>query len=75
MSKEPLNRGGPPEDPEHWEYFHNGIEKAHKSWVVAGPIYAAVTNWKAWVAIVAFIVALNQPEISGLVQRIMEAAQ
>lgn len=58
---DPYRRDPPKED--EWHHIWQAIDKAHKGWVVTGPIYAAVTNWKAWLAITAFIVWMNRPEI------------
>lgn len=56
-------RREPPKDHHDWGYIWEGAEKGHKSWTIAGPIYAAVTNWKAWLIIIGVVAALNRPEI------------
>lgn len=68
MSKEPLNRGGPPETDEHWAWLYDGASKGHKGWSIVGPIFAVVTNWKALAAIFAVVAFFNRPEIAAAVQ-------
>ena len=38
-------------------------ERMDQAWPILGPVVAAVSNWKAWVAIVLMIVWLNNPKI------------
>lgn len=52
----------PPETEEDWADLWEGSQKAHKAWVVVGPIYAVATNWKALAITVLFIVAINSEE-------------
>lgn len=60
-------RKSPPEEHE-WPHIWRGIDRAHKSWLITGPLYAAVTNWKAWAIIAAIVAAFNSPEIASIVQ-------
>ena len=61
--KNPLKRREQPKDADEWAYVIEGIEKAHLSWIVTGPIVAIVKNWKALLIIVAVILAINSPRI------------
>lgn len=38
-------------------------ERMDQAWPILGPVVAAVTNWKAWAAIVLVVVWLNNPKI------------
>ena len=60
-------RSTPPEDHE-WGGIWKALDRANKSWIVTGPIYAAVTNWKAFAIIVGIVVWLNRPEIVAAIR-------
>lgn len=49
-----------PEDRQKLRLTHNRMDQA---WPIIGPIVAAVSNWKAWVAILAFVIWINNPKI------------
>ena len=53
----------PPTTPSEWRVIRDGVDKAHKSWVITGPIHAVVTNWKALALVMAVVVYLNRPDI------------
>ena len=59
-------RTTPPTDDE-WPHIWKKLERADslssKAWVIVGPVYAVVTNWKAIAIIVAGVAWLNRPEI------------
>ena len=63
VSKAPLNRGEPPETPEHWGWLYDGAEKGHKGWPIVAPFVAAATNLKAWGFIGAALIGWNHSEI------------
>lgn len=52
-----------PETPDEWRTIRSGVDKAHKTWVIIGPIHAVVNNWKALVLVVAVVIYLNRPDI------------
>lgn len=52
-----------PKTPEEWRTIRQGVDKAHKAWVVVGPFHAVVSNWKALAIAVAFVVWVSRPEI------------
>lgn len=60
--KEPFGRKEPPEESE-WHAIWSALEKAEKGWIITGPVYAIVSNWKALLVIAAVIVWINSPEI------------
>lgn len=62
-------RGKPPDDDDDWLHIWDGVDKAHKSWIVTGPIHAVVSNWKALAVIGAALMALNGPEIIEILQQ------
>jgi hypothetical protein len=51
---------------DEWPHIFDGIQKSHKMWIIVGPIFAVVSNWKALVAIVIFVAWLNQSEIAAI---------
>ena len=53
----------PPKTPDEWRAIRSGVDKAHKSWVIVGPIHAVVTNWRALALILAIVLYLNRPDI------------
>jgi len=64
MDEDKWTRATPP-DPEkdEWQKIWSAIEKAEKSWLITGPIYAIVSNWKALAVVVAAAAWINKPEI------------
>lgn len=59
-------RKDPPE-PHEWPAIWRSLEKSDKGWIITGPIYAVVKNWKALVVIAGLLIAFNQAEfIEGL---------
>lgn len=67
-------RKEPPEEHE-WQYIWRSLEKSDKGWIITGPIYAVVSNWKALAVIVVIIAWLNQPKIIALISEIAGMAQ
>lgn len=68
-------RKTPPETEEEHQYIWDAADKANKSWKVAAPIHAAVTNWKGWAIIVAVFAAVNNGKIIQAVIDFMEKLQ
>lgn len=60
--KDKYGRKEPPEHDEWIDIWHS-LEKADRGWIITGPIYAIVSNWKALVVIFLFIAWLNSPDI------------
>lgn len=56
-------RKTPPETEEEHAFIWDSADKAQKAWKIAGPIHAAVTNWKGWAVMVAVFGALNSNKI------------
>lgn len=61
------DRETPPEDHE-WPGIWRALDRANKSWIVTGPIHAAVTNWKAFAIIMGIVVWINRPEIVAAIR-------
>lgn len=61
-----LDRGRdrPPKDDE-WTGIWSAVEKAEKSWIITGPIYAVVSNWRALVVIAGVIVFINKDAVQA----------
>lgn len=74
MTEEKLRAGRetPPEDHE-WPGIWEALDRANKSWKVTSPIYAAVTNWKAFVLIVGIVTWINRPEIVAALRTLIGA--
>jgi hypothetical protein len=60
-------RKDPPE-PHEWVYIWRSLEKSDKGWIITGPIWAVVKNWKALAVIAGVLFMLNQPEFAALVK-------
>lgn len=56
-------RSTPPKTAEEHQYLWSAAHKAHRSWVIIGPLHAVVTNWKALAVVGLLVVWLNRPEI------------
>jgi hypothetical protein len=54
--------------PHEWPDIWRSLEKSDKGWIITGPIYAVVKNWKALAVIVGVLFLLNQPEVAALVK-------
>lgn len=52
-----------PPEPHEWGGIWKSLENANKSWVIAGPFYAAVKNWKAWITIGGIVLFIKGDEI------------
>jgi len=64
MSEDDITgRSTPPKTPEEWAYIWRGARWGHASWVIVGPLHAFITNWKAWVAGILFLLWINRPEV------------
>lgn len=61
--KDPLHNVTRPETDAHWDAIIEGAKKAHKTWVVSGPLVAIVTYWKAFMVMGGAIVAMNAEQI------------
>ena len=71
MKDDPSKRQTPPETPEEWAYIWKASERAHMAWVVVGPVYAFVTNWKFLVAGILFLLWINRPEVLAALSVLM----
>ena len=71
----PDNRGRPPEDDE-WAWIWDASDKSHKMWRVGGgAVYAAVTNWKAWAATLAFVGFIKSNDIIAIIITVLEISK
>lgn len=48
-----------PPKPEEWPGIWAALDKADKGWLITGPFYALVKNWKALSAVLAIILWFN----------------
>lgn len=62
-------RKEPPKEHE-WPGIWEAIEKSDKMWPIVGPIHAAVTNWKAWLAIAGVVAFIRGEEIITAIIRL-----
>ena len=62
-------RKDPPTEKE-WPGIWEAIDRAEKMWPIVGPIHAAVTNWRAWVAIAALVAYIRGEEIIAAILKI-----
>lgn len=65
-------RKDPPE-PHEWPAIWRSLEKSDKGWIITGPVYAVVKNWKALAVIAGLLIMFNQPEVAAAVQAIFGA--
>ena len=72
MSNDPYHRKTPPETDSEWQGIWKAIEKAEKSWIIVGPIYAVVTNWKALVIIGGIVLFVNGGDFIEYIKLIWE---
>ncbi len=63
-------RDRPPTD-EEWVGVWSALEKADKGWIITGPIYAVVSNWKALSVTIGVIIVINRKEVQDLVLAIL----
>lgn len=68
-------RKTPPENEEEHAYLWDSADKAQKAWRITGPVYAVVSNWKAGVAVIAFVVWLNSPEVVPALKALLGVAK
>ena len=69
--EEITGRKTPPESPEEWAYIWRGAQRGNLSWVIAKPVYAFVTNWKAMAAGLLFLIWINRPEVIAALSMMM----
>lgn len=65
----------PPATPDEWRVIRDGVDKAHKGWIIIGPFYAVVTNWKAILIVLGVILYINQPDIIAALRVLMEGGK
>lgn len=66
-------RNTPPKDDE-WPSIWSAIDKAHKGWVVVGPIWAVVSNWKALSVVVGVVLWFNRGGVIEILLALSGAA-
>ena len=59
-----------PPEPHEWHDIWKSLEKSDKGWIITGPIYAVVSNWKALVVIALLLAWINSPEILNIFSRL-----
>lgn len=67
-NKNPLARTEPPKSDDEWSHIFKGVDKAHKSWVVTGPIWHVVTSWRGILAVIAIVSFIRGPEIIDVIK-------
>lgn len=72
--EEKYGRKEPPERDE-WPHIFDGIHKSHKMWIIVGPVFAVVSNWKALVVITLVVAWLNHPKIAAILATLTEVGQ
>ena len=65
-------RKTPPETEDDHAYMWDSAEKAQKAWLIVSPIYAAVSNWKGWAAIVGIFAAFRGNKVIEAVIQFLE---
>ena len=70
----PENRERKPNDDE-WAWIWDANDKAHKTWLIVGPIHAAVTNWRALIVIGGVLAWIKGPDILMLIRSLIEGAK
>jgi hypothetical protein len=68
MSDDKSKRSAPPDGDDDWRYIWEGTDKGHRSWIIAGPLYALVTYWKAFAVMIVVILALNSDRIMTAIE-------
>lgn len=68
--KDKYGRKDPPE-PHEWPAIWRALERSDKGWIITGPIYAVVSNWKALLVIAGVIVWINSPELVAYLSSLM----
>lgn len=66
-----VTRTKPPETADEWAYLWRGAHRANVSWPIVGPVHAFVTNWKAWMIGVLFLLWINRPEVLAAITLIL----
>ena len=64
--KDPTQRSSQPE-PDEWGFLWKAADRSNKSWLITGPIYAVVSNWKALAAIGAIVIWWNSPKVTAAI--------
>jgi hypothetical protein len=57
--KDDFQRRTTPPTKEEWPHLWDAADKAHKTWLITGPIYAVVTNWRALIVVAVVVVWIN----------------
>ena len=68
------DRKTPAKTPGDWDYLWNGAEKAHKAWLIVGPLHAVLANWKAIIFVLLLILYINKPEILTAIETLLGGA-
>lgn len=71
----PADRKTPAKSHEDWSYIWNGAEKAHKAWLIVGPLHAVLANWKAIIFVLLLILYINKPEILRAIETLLGGAE
>jgi hypothetical protein len=56
-------RRTPPETPEEWAYFWDGVEFGHLFGTTIAPIARVYKDWKFWAPVLAVVAGLNYERI------------
>lgn len=62
-----------PSNADQWRWIWQGSDKAHKSWVVVAPLYAAFRYWRWVVGATVLAVWFNADGLVALIKAVAEA--
>lgn len=71
---DPTGRKTPPDDDE-WGDIWPAIKFASEAQPVLGPIVAIGKNWRAALAIIAFVIWINSPEVVAALKTLIGAGK
>lgn len=70
-----LQRRTTPPTKEEWPLVWDAVEKARKTWLISGPIYAVVTNWRALLIVAVVVLWINNPKLLAFLESITGQGQ
>lgn len=75
MTNDPKTGRNTPPDDDEWDGIWSAIDKAHKGWIVVGPVWAVVSNWKALGAVLGVVVWFNRGGVVEILQALAGLTQ
>lgn len=67
-------RSTPPNDDE-WPWIWKALENSDKSWVIVGPIWSVVSNWKALCVLFAVVAFIKGDELTAILRGVLGVVQ